>query len=153
MLKPAHSLNTILGHHCVNCNCPLPLIGYPIFFYQPTICRFLSCNTNCSGLLYDFCDGEIYKRHPVFSSDKCALQIILYYDDVEVANPLGSYRGHHKLGRLESYRSGTLLFVFFFLKRSLLLFPWEHATQATFSSEMYSASGLCHYTKSTEVWF
>ena len=48
--------------------------------------------------MYDFSDGQIYKSHPVFSTDKYALQIILYYDDVETANPLGSYRGRHKLG-------------------------------------------------------
>lgn len=28
-----------------------------------------------------------------------ALQIIMYHDDVEVCNPLGSYRGVHKLGK------------------------------------------------------
>ena len=48
------------------------------------------CHTNQSGLMYDFSDGEIYKSHPVFSSDEHALQIILYFDDVETANPLGS---------------------------------------------------------------
>ena len=50
------------------------------------------------GFLYDFCDGEIYKQHPLFSTDKQALQIVMYFDEVETTNPLGSYRGVHKLG-------------------------------------------------------
>ena len=45
----------------------------------------------------DFCDGQFFQDHSLFGSDKQALQIILYWDDVEVANPLGSYRGVHKL--------------------------------------------------------
>lgn len=45
----------------------------------------------------DFCVGQIFKDHPLVGSDNQALQIILYWDDVEVANPLGSYRGVHKL--------------------------------------------------------
>lgn len=59
-------------------------------FKQPT--------TEKTKYLYDFRDGTIYKNHPLFSIDNTALQIILYYDDVEPANPLGSYRGCHKLG-------------------------------------------------------
>lgn len=47
--------------------------------------------------MYDFCDGEVYKRHPLFSSDDSALQLIIYTDEIETANPLGSYRRHHKL--------------------------------------------------------
>ena len=48
----------------------------------------------------DFCDGEFFKQHPIFSHHKNALQIILYYDDIEVANPLGSRAGNHKLGKV-----------------------------------------------------
>lgn len=35
------------------------------------------------------------KDHPLFSDNKQALQLVIYY---ETANPLGSYRGRHKLG-------------------------------------------------------
>lgn len=37
----------------------------------------------------DYCDGEQYKNHPLFTTDPCALQVALYYDDLEVCNPLG----------------------------------------------------------------
>ena len=38
------------------------------------------------------------ERFLIFSTDSDALQIVIYYD-VETVNPLGSYRGKHKLGR------------------------------------------------------
>ena len=47
----------------------------------------------------DFCDGTYYKEHPVFSAHPEALQILLYYDDIEVGNPLGTKAGEHKLGK------------------------------------------------------
>lgn len=50
------------------------------------------------NLLSDFCDGKYYKSHDLFSKDHTALQLIVYYDDVEVCNPLGSRAKKHKLG-------------------------------------------------------
>lgn len=52
------------------------------------------------GQLGDYCDGEQFRSHPIFSADPHALQIILYYDDLEVCNPIGSYSKVHKLGML-----------------------------------------------------
>ena len=51
------------------------------------------------GLINDFCDGSLFKAHPLFNEEPQALQIIAYYDDVEVCNPLGSHRGINKLGK------------------------------------------------------
>ena len=56
--------------------------------------------TASSNLFQDFCDGSLYKSHPLFSCDPHALQIIGYYDELEVVNPLGSYVKKHKLGCL-----------------------------------------------------
>lgn len=53
--------------------------------------------SNETQYIYDFCDGEVYKNHPVFSSDDSALQVVMYTDEIETADPLGSYRGQHKL--------------------------------------------------------
>lgn len=44
-----------------------------------------------TNLLTDFCDGSSFKTHPLFSINQCAIQILGYYDDFEVVNPLGSY--------------------------------------------------------------
>lgn len=46
----------------------------------------------------DYCDGEVFASHPVFSVHKDALQIFLYYDELETANPFGSKAKIHKLG-------------------------------------------------------
>ena len=51
-------------------------------------------------LLGDFCDGSDFKNHPLFYLDEKCLQLMLYYDDVEVCNPLGSKVKLHKLGML-----------------------------------------------------
>ena len=48
----------------------------------------------------DFCDGQYFKQHPVFKDDPNALQFIIYYDDIEVANPLGARSGTHKNGKI-----------------------------------------------------
>lgn len=40
----------------------------------------------------------IILKHPLYSKHKNALQIQLYYDDFESANPLGSKQGIHKIG-------------------------------------------------------
>ena len=55
------------------------------------------------GLLGDYCDGELYATSALFQEDPCALQIQLYYDELELCNPLGSKK--HKLGRCMLYSS------------------------------------------------
>ena len=57
-------------------------------------------NVDFQGLiLCDLCDGDQYKTHPLFSVQKDDLQLLVYYDDVELYNPLGSSRTKHKLGK------------------------------------------------------
>lgn len=70
-----------------------------LFLFNTIIPQVFQTNMmNNTGFLYDFRDGTIYKNHPLFCVDPHALQIIIYYDDVEPANPLGSSKGRHKLG-------------------------------------------------------
>ncbi len=53
----------------------------------------------CSnGILQDFCDAESFQSHPLFSSDPFALQILAFYDELELCNPLGTHVKKHKLG-------------------------------------------------------
>ena len=56
---------------------------------------------HCSGsdTLEDFCDGNVYHSHPLFSLHSDALQVFFYYDDLEVCNPLGSRRKIHKISK------------------------------------------------------
>ena len=60
--------------------------------------ELLESRSTTTNLLQDFCDGNSYKSHPLFSTDNQALQIIAYFDELEIANPLGSYVAKHKLG-------------------------------------------------------
>lgn len=53
----------------------------------------------------DFCDGELYASHQLYMVDKNALQLILYFDEVEPFNNLGSASGKYKLGT-HVYRIG-----------------------------------------------
>ncbi|XP_040924480.2 uncharacterized protein LOC114846307 isoform X1 [Betta splendens] len=59
---------------------------------------FTSSHTPNDGVYCDIKDGLYMKRHPLFSSKNLALQIQLFYDEFETANPLGSKKGVHKLG-------------------------------------------------------
>ncbi len=43
-----------------------------------------------AGFLYDIIDGDIFKSHPLFSVRPNALQLILYTDEIDLCNPLGS---------------------------------------------------------------
>ena len=52
-----------------------------------------------STILRDYCDGSEFAIHPLFELHKNGLQIQLYYDDVEMCNPLGSSRKKHKVGK------------------------------------------------------
>lgn len=52
------------------------------------------------NMLYDLCDGDYFKSHILYSKQRHAIQIQLFYDDFETANPLGSKRGIHKLGAI-----------------------------------------------------
>ena len=47
--------------------------------------------------LEDYCDGELVSLHPFFS-DLGSIQIVAYYDELEVCNPLGTHTKKHKLG-------------------------------------------------------
>lgn len=53
-----------------------------------------------AGVLHDFCDGEFVRTHPLVKQNSETLLLELYFDDLEIANPLGSRRGKYKLGEL-----------------------------------------------------
>lgn len=65
--------------------------------------KVLRGHSRHDGLLGDFCDGSVYKNHALFTADIQTLEIIAYYDDAEVCNPLGSRAKKHKLGMFNSH--------------------------------------------------
>ena len=64
------------------------------------------------NLIEDYCDGSTFKNHPLFPVDLTALQIMFYYDNLEVCNPIGSRAKKHKLGKY--YLCGYILKVLYF---------------------------------------
>ncbi|XP_058851954.1 uncharacterized protein LOC131699402 isoform X2 [Acipenser ruthenus] len=50
------------------------------------------------SVLSNMCDGHIFRSHPLFVEHQTGLQILLYYDEAEVDNPIGNKAGKHKLG-------------------------------------------------------
>lgn len=50
------------------------------------------------GLLGDYCDGSLYQSHALFSTETVSLQLMIYYDELELCNPLGSKAKLHKVG-------------------------------------------------------
>lgn len=61
--------------------------------------QVLGGHSRTDDILEDICDGKRFKEHPLYSNDKTALQIMLYFDELEVCNPIGSNRKKHKLGK------------------------------------------------------
>ena len=55
-------------------------------------------HSHTDGLLADYCDGSDFQCHPLYSREKNSLQVMIYYDDIEVCNPLGTKIKLHKLG-------------------------------------------------------
>ncbi|KAF7206913.1 putative LOC107373498-like protein, partial [Nothobranchius furzeri] len=70
-----------------------------VFNSQYAAEMLISLDTNDSTLR-DISDGSFFKTHPLFSTEKHTVQIQMFYDDFEVANPLGSKRSIHKMGAI-----------------------------------------------------
>jgi hypothetical protein len=65
-------------------------------FRQNLVDDFLSSHSHCN----DFRSGDVYKafqRHATAGFDH-ELYLSLYYDDIEMCNPIGSFVKTHKLG-------------------------------------------------------
>lgn len=83
--------------------------------------------------LKDIFDGEFCKRHPLFLKE-VSVPLLLYNDDCETVNPLGSKTGVHKLG-----------FVYFILKSlppDLLSNLQSHLLLAVYKSDDAKTYGI-----------
>ena len=69
-----------------------------VLLQDKTILEFIDHpNHRNDEVIEDFCDGERFQNHPLFSNDPHALQIIGYVDELELCNPLGTHTKRHKL--------------------------------------------------------
>ena len=64
-------------------------------------------------------DGSAFNEHLLYSKDHKALQIVLYFDELEICNRLGS---KHKLGIC--YK--IIIILIFKLNRCFLFFTWKY---------------------------
>ncbi|XP_030601542.1 uncharacterized protein LOC115791568 [Archocentrus centrarchus] len=78
----------------------VPILGTldSLFTNQELSTCFQQVKCHEDGIYRDINDGSYLRNHSLFSEQEHALQIQLYYDDFETANPLGPKRGSHKLG-------------------------------------------------------
>ena len=78
----------------------VPIMGsLSSMFRNSELCNsFQKTKPHQEGFYRDVNDGSYFRNHILFSQQEHALQIQLYYDDFETANPLGSKKGIHKLG-------------------------------------------------------
>ena len=60
--------------------------------------QVLSPHNSTDGFLRDVCDGHQGGKLPF--SEQRFLQILAYWDEVEISNPLGSRVKIHKLGKV-----------------------------------------------------
>ena len=80
--------------------------GYIVPFL-PNLSKFLSCpevmdelqhcNESTDGYMYDICDAEFIKDHPLYIEDQNFLKFMLNCDDFEVCNPVGSHTKVRKI--------------------------------------------------------
>lgn len=60
--------------------------------------QVITSHTSEDPVFRDFCDGSYVRNHNTIK--RTDLLISFYFDELEVANPLGSKRGKHKLGKM-----------------------------------------------------
>ena len=54
--------------------------------------QFVASHQRTDGIQEDYSDSVHFRENPLFSVDCNSLELMLYYDDVEFCNPLGSKR-------------------------------------------------------------
>ena len=91
----------------------------------------------------------MFKTHPLFSVCPTALQIFLYYDDVEVCNPLGANVKKHKLGKFHVWyyfcASNIVFVAVFYYTLGNILPKYRSALQAIQLVTVVKTSALKTY--------
>uniref|UniRef100_A0A1X7U4U1 Uncharacterized protein n=1 Tax=Amphimedon queenslandica TaxID=400682 RepID=A0A1X7U4U1_AMPQE len=64
---------------------------------RPYLKAIYTGHSRSDGLLGDFCDRKSCNMYALFSSELLALQLMIYYDELELCNPLGTKTKVHKM--------------------------------------------------------
>ena len=66
--------------------------------HEDVLQEVLNSHQSFDTVLRDMCDGKAFVDDPLFGCDSKALQLVAYYNDLEVCNPLGAAAKYHKVG-------------------------------------------------------
>lgn len=113
-------------------------------------------------IMEDYCDSVKFKTHPLFSSNHKALQIILFFDECELCNPLGSFRKKHKLGEvcLVCFHTYVAIFIHTYciineyvnMFRVLLLHSGEYTSYVSLCCKCHPTVVLGRSSITTAIW-
>ena len=105
---------------------------------------------------------ETFRNHWAFSKYPDALQFIMYYDEIEVANPLGAKAGKHKLGMVTySVHAVCMLFclmyntVYMYMYvdcRCVLLHIGEYSAYVSFASSSNTTDFSRKKFRYSSIW-
>lgn len=107
--KMVNPKSVLLGHHLKKSKGSVHRVqdhGYFIplqdliesLYNLPKFCFWLEHTHNSQdNLMKDICDGQYISNSPLFERNSNALQILLYNDDIEIVNPLGTHVKKHKI--------------------------------------------------------
>ena len=87
-------------------------------------------------LLQDICDGTIFNDNPMLHDDERALQIIGYYDEFTLTNPLMSRAKQHKIGSVCMNTCACSIDTIFHQRRSIF-YAGEFGSSPTFQIGSY----------------
>ena len=75
--------------------------------HEDFLSEVLNNRKSTDGIMRDICDGDVFHGSSLFRNDHTALQIMLYYDDFTVTNPIGTRCKKNKIGAVY-YSLGNL---------------------------------------------
>lgn len=67
--------------------------------HEDVITQVLNPRSNNKDIIIDFSDGQFHKSSALLSSNSAhaALQILMFYDEFQVTNPIGTHQTNHKI--------------------------------------------------------
>uniref|UniRef100_A0A1X7STL8 Uncharacterized protein n=1 Tax=Amphimedon queenslandica TaxID=400682 RepID=A0A1X7STL8_AMPQE len=82
--------------------------------------EIVQTHSHTDGFIADYCDGDLFRSHNLFCEKPNSLQIILYFDEIEVCNPLGAHSCLQKLGKTFD----IIIIMVYYVCRDVLLYNW-----------------------------
>lgn len=100
---------------------------------------YLQDKKHTVGKMHNYCDGSQFLSHPLFKTFPQALQILLYFDNLETTNPLSSKTKIHKMG-----------FVYFALKKYSII---HHLLFNSMDREVYGFGNILEPRLERKFWY